>query len=50
MEMSGQFHAPVSLSRGKESPVPIGLELGWVPEHIIKSLLLPGIEFQYSSP
>jgi len=32
MEMSGQLHGPAALPPGKESPVPIGQEAGWVTE------------------
>jgi len=28
MEVSGQLHAPVALTTGKESPVPLGRRLG----------------------
>jgi hypothetical protein len=30
MEVSGQLHSPAALLPGKESPVPIGQEAGWV--------------------
>jgi len=30
--VSGQFHAPATLSPGKEHLVPIGKEAGWTPE------------------
>jgi hypothetical protein len=29
MEVSCQFHSPVTLSPGKETPLPIGHEAGW---------------------
>jgi hypothetical protein len=32
MEVSGQLHAPVALSSGKEPLVPTGQEAEWVPE------------------
>jgi hypothetical protein len=32
MEVSGQLHAPATLSPGKEPLVPIGWEAGWAPE------------------
>jgi hypothetical protein len=34
MEVSGHFHAPAALPLGKEPPVRIGLEVGWVPEPV----------------
>jgi hypothetical protein len=49
MEVSGQFHAPVALTQGKEPPVPIRQESGWPPQPIWtllrreKSLSLAGI-------
>jgi hypothetical protein len=33
-EVSGQLHAPAALHPGKEPPVPIGQEAGWVPEPV----------------
>jgi hypothetical protein len=30
MQLSGQSHGPVALSPGKEPPVPIGQEVGWL--------------------
>jgi hypothetical protein len=38
MEVSGQFHAPVALLRGKSPPVPTGWEAGWVPESVLTLL------------
>lgn len=32
--MSGQLHAPVALSPGKETPVQIKWEVGWAPEPV----------------
>jgi hypothetical protein len=32
MEVSGHVHVPAALSPGKDPPVPIGCEAGWVPE------------------
>jgi hypothetical protein len=32
MEVSGQLDAPAALSPGKQPPVPIGEEGGWVPK------------------
>jgi len=32
--MSGQLHAPAASPWGKEPPVPIGQEAGWVPESV----------------
>jgi hypothetical protein len=32
MEVSGQLHASAALPPGKESLVPVGYEVGWVPE------------------
>jgi len=34
LKVSGQFHAPTSLSPRKEPPVPIGYEAGWIPEPV----------------
>jgi len=34
MEVSGQFHAAVTLLPGKEPPIPIGYETGWVSESV----------------
>jgi hypothetical protein len=35
--VSGQLHAPVALSPGKEPPVPIGEEVGWTPAPVWKT-------------
>jgi len=32
--VSGKLHAPAALPLGKELPVPIGYEGGWVPEPV----------------
>jgi hypothetical protein len=34
MEVSGQLHAPTALPLGKESPVPIQEEVGWIQEPV----------------
>jgi hypothetical protein len=34
MEVNGQLHALVALPPGKEPPVSIGQEAGWVPEPV----------------
>jgi hypothetical protein len=34
LEMSGQLHAPEALLPGKEHPVRIRKEAGWVPEPV----------------
>jgi hypothetical protein len=31
LDVSGQLYAPAALPSGKEPPVPIGYEVGWVP-------------------
>jgi len=57
MEVSGQLHAPATLSPTYESLVPIGQELGWLQsrsdgsgeEKDIPSLPVPGIEPQSST-
>jgi hypothetical protein len=45
MEVSGQLHAP-----GKETPIPIGYEVGWTPEPVRtlnrKFFTLPGLELR----
>jgi len=50
MEVSGQLHAPATLSLGKELPVPIRDEAAWAPEPVWRRWQreeappLPGIE------
>jgi hypothetical protein len=34
MEVSCQFHTPAASNHGKEPTVPIGHEVGWVPEPV----------------
>jgi hypothetical protein len=34
LKVSGQLHAPVALTPRKEPPVPIGEEVGWIPEPV----------------
>jgi hypothetical protein len=51
MKVSGQIHAPVALSPGKQPPVPTVLTAGWAPEPVRtlwrlekKTFALPVIE------
>jgi hypothetical protein len=54
MEVIGQLHATAALPPGIGPPVPIGWEVGWVPESTWtlwrRDLSLPGIEPGPSSP
>jgi len=34
MKVSGQLHAPATISLGNEPPAPRGLEVGWAPEPV----------------
>jgi hypothetical protein len=34
LEVSGQLHTPAALTPGKETPVPIGQEVGWASEPV----------------
>jgi hypothetical protein len=48
MEVSDQLRAPLALSPGKENPVPVGQEAGWVPQLVRKlwrKISCPCVEF-----
>jgi hypothetical protein len=34
MEVSGQLHVPAILLKGKQPPVHVGKEAGWIPEPV----------------
>jgi len=48
MKVSGQLHAPATISLGNEPPAPRGLEVGWAPEPVWMQWQRQKISYHFS--